>query len=341
MTLIATRRRRAALVATFVTMGVTTALAAPLADVGVAATKPRVAEAPTSPGNVTPVFVNDNQPSCAKSMGSIPGMFEFKYEPVTDGTKQIVVPAGITGSGTVTIDVSNTVLGPVFAFQLNGDFAAIGVIAKGGPVANFYDYRPGGRTSDGNLHSPVNPNNPNGQYYGLSHVNFCLIKNKGALKILKKSTKEGNPLVRNAGARFHVTGPNGYDTIVTDDTTMAAPDEDPTIGEVCISGLAPGNYTVNEDAPPPGYGNAGQTNVVKTVVPGTNCTSNQPAYGATAVFTNPPLADLLVRVDDAGSGETNSKIICDGHSAGFSNPAILNVEGLPPGEYDCKIIVDP
>src|SRR5205085_4029916 len=80
----------------------------------------------------------------------------------------------------------------------------------------------------------------------------------GALKILKESTKSGNPLVANDGAVFSITGPNSYSASVTDNGTG---DEDSTTGEVCVSGLAPGSYTINETTPPSGYGDATQADV--------------------------------------------------------------------------------
>jgi hypothetical protein len=46
------------------------------------------------------------------------------------------------------------------------------VIVKGGPNANFYDYRPDGEDADKNLHAPVNPGS--GDFYGLSHISFCV-----------------------------------------------------------------------------------------------------------------------------------------------------------------------
>ena len=59
------------------------------------------------------------------------------------------------------------------------------------------------------------------------------------------------------------------------------------MGEVCVSGLEPGDYTVNETSPPPGYGDASETDQVVTVVNGTNCTDNLPGAGATATFHEP------------------------------------------------------
>jgi hypothetical protein len=129
---------------------------------------------------------------------------------------------------------------------------------------------------------------------------------RGALKILKNSTKGGSVLT--AGAIFSVDGPDvdtTADFSVTDDETAAAPDEDASIGEVCVSGLTPGSYTVNETTPPTGYGGASQTNQPVTVVAGTNCTDNEPTGTAVATFTNPPLFDIQVRFRDGGSGETS------------------------------------
>ena len=72
-----------------------------------------------------------------------------------------------------------------------------------------------------------------------------------------------------AGAVFSYDG-----STVTDN---GAGDEDPTIGEVCVSGLLPGDYDVTETSAPPGYGlptDPGPETV--TVVAGTNCDA-QPA----------------------------------------------------------------
>ena len=123
-----------------------------------------------------------------------------------------------------------------------------------------------------------------------------------AIKILKQSTKSGNPLVLNAGAVF------SYDSSsVTDNGTG---DEDSTIGSVCVGGLAPGTYTVNETSPPTGYGSAGQTNLSAVAVQGTNCTSNKPTGTGVVTFTNSPLYDLQVNFRDGGSGETSATISC-------------------------------
>ena len=169
----------------------------------------------------------------------------------------------------------------------------------------------------------------------------------GALKILKQSTKTGNPLVANAGATFSVTGPGGYSVSVEDNGTGSL-DEDTTVGQICISGIAPGSYTVNETAAPTGYGDASQSDVVITVANGTDCGTNQPAAGATATFTNPPLYDLQVNFRDGGSGETSvTSITCTNTGTPDTTPATdwdasnTYLGESAPETVVCTIVVDP
>jgi hypothetical protein len=154
----------------------------------------------------------------------------------------------------------------------------------------------------------------------------------GALAILKNSTKGG--AVSQGGAIFSYDGGS-----VTDN---GAGDEDSAIGSVCVSGLAPGGYTVNETSPPPGYGDASEGGQSVTVQNGTDCSGSLPGAGATATFTNPPLADLLVRVDGQESGEISSTIDCgSAGSAGPGDPAVLDVDDLEPQTINCEIVIDP
>ncbi|HEY3214756.1 MAG TPA: SpaA isopeptide-forming pilin-related protein [Actinomycetota bacterium] len=168
--------------------------------------------------------------------------------------------------------------------------------------------------------------------------------NCGALRILKQSTKTGNPLVANAGTEFAVTGPSSFS--VTDN---GATDEDPDVGEVCVSGLAAGEYTVSETTPPDGYGDGTATDPTALVVTGTDCTDNQPLDANSAVFTNPPLADIQVNFRDGGSGETSATIDCE-PPAGTDTPddpatagwdTSVTHEGLTPGTYVCTVVIDP
>lgn len=165
----------------------------------------------------------------------------------------------------------------------------------------------------------------------------------GALKILKNSTKGG--AVANPGAVFSYDG-----ATVTDN---GAGDEDPDVGEVCVSGLTTGDYTVNEVSPPPGYGDATQTDVSVTVVTGTNCTDNQPTGAAVATFTNAPLADVQVSFRDGGSGETSlvGDITCTNTGVDPNRTAATDWDesatysGIKidpsPRTITCTIVIDP
>ena len=152
---------------------------------------------------------------------------------------------------------------------------------------------------------------------GSGSASASITVNCGALLIRKETTKTAGQFVANAGAAFHVTGPGGYDQTVRDNNTGtpagSVNDEDSTVGLVCVGGLAPGSYTINETAPPTGYGPAdgSQADQSLTVLNGTNCSSNLPDAGATATFTNPPLSDIQVNFRDGGSGETSATISCD------------------------------
>ncbi len=172
-----------------------------------------------------------------------------------------------------------------------------------------------------------------------------------AIRILKQSTKSGNPLVSNAGAVFSIEGPSPSTSSfsVTDDETAAAPDEDADAGEVCVSGLAPGTYTVNETTAPSGYGGASQTDVTVEAVNGTNCSTNLPSGTGVATFTNSPLSDIQVRFRDGGSGETSIiSMTCD-NATGTSSTAdttgwddTLTVTGVEaPTTIVCTIDIDP
>jgi len=171
----------------------------------------------------------------------------------------------------------------------------------------------------------------------------CLFVNtlqQGALKIVKNSTKgTGTDPVANAGAVF------SYDSSSVEDNGTG--DEDSAVGSVCVSGLLPGAYTVDETTAPPGYGDSGDAAQSVTVVAGTNCTDNLPGAGATATFTNPPLSDIQVNFRDGGSGETSAAITCDDGTGEDGSPATgwdtsathTGIEGATT--IVCTIVIDP
>src|SRR5919106_3191071 len=99
---------------------------------------------PTTTLNEQPIGVHGN-PDCADLLGADDFLFEHKTGVPTDET----IPLSFDGlTGSVTVDVRNTDDGQVFDFTFDGDFAAAAVIVKGGPNANFYDYRPDGEVAD-------------------------------------------------------------------------------------------------------------------------------------------------------------------------------------------------
>jgi uncharacterized repeat protein (TIGR01451 family) len=165
--------------------------------------------------------------------------------------------------------------------------------------------------------------------------------NCAAIVIHKNSTKGG--AVANAGAVF------SYDSSSVTDN--GAGDEDSAVGSVCVSGLAPGTYSVSETSPPMGYSGDSDTESA-VAAQGTNCTDNLPTGTGVVTFTNAPLYDLQVNFRDGGSGETSAtSISCtttDG--AGDLTPATgwdasntFEDELLSsnPETITCVIVVDP
>lgn len=166
---------------------------------------------------------------------------------------------------------------------------------------------------------------------------FTNSRQPGSLLIRKVSSKTGNPLV--GGATFHI-GPalTGFD--VTDDLSG---DQNPTPGLVCVDGLAPGSYDVTEKSAPPNYTRDESTKTA-TVVAGKTCAGRSTSSGnEDARFVNIPLSKITVSFDSLAGNETTATVKCTGDTA-FENlpegtPKELN--NLPPGTYDCQVVVDP
>lgn len=172
-----------------------------------------IAGSPSGNG-VQPIGVHGN-PSCSDLLDPGDFLFEFKLEPVESGTFPLSFD-GLTGS--VTVTVRNTDDGQVFDFSFSGDFVAAGVIVKGGPNANFYDYRPAGEDADTNLHAPVNPSN--NKFYGLSHISFCVAEARAELEITKTAVQD--PITVGDHAAFDITvtnlGPATAQNVTISDT---------------------------------------------------------------------------------------------------------------------------
>ncbi len=178
--------------------------------------------------SVTPTVVAGN-PSCATV---IPGEFdhEEKIEPVEDGT----FPFSFDGvSGTITLVVDEGA--KTFDFTIDGA-AAVSVLVKGGPNANWYDYRPDGVTSDVDLHAPRR----NGGLFGLSHISFCLVEAPPELVITK--TAAADPITVGDKASFTITVENvgagtAENVVIDDELPNAVLDwvENPDTGECTIA----------------------------------------------------------------------------------------------------------
>jgi len=116
-----------------------------------------------APSASADVIFKPGNPDCADL---VPGSTQIKFDPPTPGAKSA---AGVT----VTWVERQVELGQLVDFTAVG-CTVLGAIVKGGPNANFYDYRPDGVVAGIGLHTPVN--DKNGKYYGLSHVTFCVAK---------------------------------------------------------------------------------------------------------------------------------------------------------------------
>jgi hypothetical protein len=180
---------------------------------------------PPSTNGIQPVFIGGN-PDCADLGFSN----EFRHQPVVGGT---------FGDGTlsVTITLQSLPQGPGFDWTSNID--VLGVIVKGGPNANFYNYG-SGSTGDGDLHAPVNPNN--NTFFGLSHLSFCYGEGPppetGTIIINKDAIPDSTQ-------GFGYTGTLGGFTLVDDGTG--------TQSSMVFTDLDAGDYDVTETGPPAGW----------------------------------------------------------------------------------------
>lgn len=154
--------------------------------------------------------VEDGNPSCTDLLEADDFLFEFKLDPPQEGT----FPLSFDGlSGSVTVDITDS----TFDFSFTGDFVAAAVIVKGGPNANFYDYRPNGNADDTFLHAPVNP--ANGKYYGISHISFCVAEARAELEIAKTAVDDTITIGERAAFDVTVTnlGPATARNVTIDD----------------------------------------------------------------------------------------------------------------------------
>jgi hypothetical protein len=111
---------------------------------------------------VTPIMNPDGNGNPTCSDAGFTGV-SFRLNSPPPGTDTIVLPGGFE------VEVTITDGGRVLAFE--SEIVIDGVIIKGGPNANVYDYRPNGTDHDSGLVSPDHPNA--GQIPQISHYDFC------------------------------------------------------------------------------------------------------------------------------------------------------------------------
>jgi hypothetical protein len=165
------------------------------------------------------------------------------------------------------------------------------------------------------------------------------LANCGALKITKTSSKDDSPL---AGATFTIKDPDG-------NPLSGSPFTTDSNGEICVDKLPFGDYEVQETGAPTGYKIDDTAAHTVTVDNAASC-ADDPYDGDGRSFTDTPLTKIEVIVtSQAGAGVTNSSIVCDSGAAdsenGADDPAFDDTDetfsNLPPGTYNCQVVVDP
>jgi hypothetical protein len=167
-------------------------MAAPAAPVS--AEDPDPGGDPSGDG-IDPVYIEGN-PSCATLNANNTGFpnvtsdFGFKISEGPNGTFpfiNVTNVSSLTGGALpdpynwVTISNSDGVL-----FDWLASLGIDAVIVKGGPNSDAFVYVPED-TADKRLHPPVNPNSPTGDYYSISHIEFCYDYEFSAVKTANTS----------------------------------------------------------------------------------------------------------------------------------------------------------
>ena len=171
---------------------------------------------------------------------------------------------------------------------------------------------------------------------GGSDITCTYVNNQqlGAIKVTKISTKSAaTPL---AGAKFSVTGPGGFSTTLTTDSS----------GTACVDGLIFGSYSVTETAAPTGY-NLDDT-AAHPVTVNVNTTCSGSPQGTGAAFKDTPLTDVTVEAASQVAGGTKSTITCKdagnnsvGTGGSLAEDSKLSAPSLKPGTYTCTVVIDP
>jgi hypothetical protein len=285
-----------------------------------ASTSTAAAGMPAAPmfSSVDPVFVAGN-PTCE---AQFPGSRELKVEPPADGTYSdgylTVILAGV--------DVSGGTLG-----SWSSNHEVFGIIMKGGPNANFYNYLPDGAIGDTNLVTPTNPSN--GNPYGISHISFCY---KYKLSVTKT-----------ANTTFTRTYQWTIDKSVTPDTWNLFTGDSGTsqytitvtkTGFTDSNWAVNGNITINNPAPESATISSVSDVISPSINASVNCGVTFPytlaAGGTLNCSYSSALPDGTSRTNTATANVSSSSFI--GTSSGTANV----VFGSPTTEVNASINVD-
>ncbi|MEV0170241.1 prealbumin-like fold domain-containing protein [Streptomyces sp. NPDC050803] len=108
-------------------------------------------------------------------------------------------------------------------------------------------------------------------------------------------------------------------------------------GQACFNNLPFGTYTVTEGDHAGYADNAPKEVVVDTKA---NCNDN-PYNGETVSFRNTPLTDVVITANPQVTGATQSTFSCNGRTATNVTPTSATFPNLPPGTYNCTVVIDP
>jgi hypothetical protein len=181
----------------------------------------------------------------------------------------------------------------------------------------------------------------------------------GALVITKTGKYKGcttaGAAIMVSGSQIGICGPTGSETTAklggavfqlkqSGTVKYTTGSTDPTTGTVCISGLAPGTYTVHESTHPSGY--AAGADVTGVVVSGDTTCDSSPA---TATVNDDPLTKITVSTTPEVSGATTSTVKCvNSSTTGGTDTGETSAVATPhttidlaPGTYTCTVVIDP
>ena len=108
-------------------------------------------------------------PTSSEQGSGNPACSGTKIEPVADGVYAIP-------GGTIEINVYSTAKGNVFDWNTSSGVVVNSITVKGGTGFITYFYAGGAQADNSGLHAPLNLNNKNNQWYGLSHL--CISSGK-------------------------------------------------------------------------------------------------------------------------------------------------------------------